>query len=95
MQRPQTGVWAGLWCLPEYASTAALDRVVQGWPGQGVWLPTVQHALTHFAWTLHPLIWTLPARARAPATLPPGRWVSPPAALAMGLPAPVRRLLAA
>jgi A/G-specific adenine glycosylase len=93
VQRPQTGVWAGLWSLPEFAATADLDVAVQAWPGQGEWLPTVQHALTHFEWTLHPLAWSLPPRAKAPAALPPGCWFSLPEALALGLPAPVRRLL--
>ena len=93
VQRPPTGVWAGLWTLPEYASTGHLEAAVQGWPGQGDWLPTVQHALTHFDWTLHPMRWTWPARTAVPADLPAGRWCTQPEALALGLPAPIRRLL--
>jgi A/G-specific adenine glycosylase len=94
VQRPQRGVWAGLWSLPEFESAAALEAAVEGWPGAGAWLPNIETALTHFDWTLHTLGWTLPARARPPA-LPEGRWVSTEQALAMGLPAPVRRLLEA
>ncbi len=93
VQRPARGVWAGLWSLPEYVDTAALEAAVQAWPGQGEWLPVVEHALTHFDWTLRPLRWTLPARARMPVDLPEGRWVLLEEALAMGLPAPVRKLL--
>ena len=59
------------------------------------WLPNVEHALTHFDWTLQPLRWTLPARAKLPAGLPPGRWFTKAEALALGLPAPIRRLLEA
>ena len=51
-QRPATGVWAGLWSLPEHASADALEAFVQGWPGRGEWLPPIEHALTHFDWTL-------------------------------------------
>ena len=94
VQRPQQGVWAGLWTLPEYASAAELNEHAQ-WPGEGVWIEPIEHALTHFDWTLHTLMWTLPQRARPPAALPEGRWLDTNEALALGLPAPVRRLLAA
>ena len=93
VQRPQQGVWAGLWSLPEFESAETLAAMTATWPGAGEWLPPIEHALTHFDWLLQPLVWTLPARARLPAALPEGRWVSEEEALAMGLPAPVRRLL--
>ena len=93
VQRPDKGVWAGLWTFPEFPSTAALEAAVQAWPGQGDWLPTLQHALTHFDWTLHPLRWVLPARSAPHIELPPGRWFAVDDALAAGLPAPIRRLL--
>lgn len=93
VQRPETGVWAGLWSLPEYTDAAALEALALAWPGTGEWLPNIEHALTHFDWLLQPLAWTLPPRGKPPAGLPAGRWVSVEEALAMGLPAPVRRLL--
>lgn len=93
VQRPGTGVWAGLWSLPEYQEAPRLEDLVLGWPGAGEWLPNVEHALTHFDWTLQPLAWTLPPRAKPPAGLPEGRWFAVQEALALGLPAPIRRLL--
>jgi A/G-specific adenine glycosylase len=99
-QRPATGVWAGLWSLPEFDDLAALHARLAGWPGSSELLPVVEHALTHFDWTLQPLRWTLPSRlgparlAALEAQLPPGRWVDAATALAMGLPAPLRKLLA-
>lgn len=97
VQRPPTGVWAGLMTLPEFESTDALAAFVAGWPGEGAWLPTIEHALTHFDWTLEPLRWHWPVRVpkALAATLPAGRWVPREQALALGLPAPVRRLLEA
>ncbi|MDO9092035.1 MAG: A/G-specific adenine glycosylase [Rubrivivax sp.] len=96
VRRPETGVWAGLWTLPDYPSVTALEALTDPWPGQGEWLPTVQHALTHFDWTLHPLRWLWGAGAAPqPPVLPTGRWCTLDEALALGLPAPVRRLLAA
>jgi A/G-specific adenine glycosylase len=95
VRRPETGVWSGLWSLPEYTSVDALAQATALWPGRGQWLPPVQHALTHFDWTLHTLAWTWPPRARRPEPDGAGRWVAREEALALGLPAPVRRLLEA
>ena len=99
-RRPDSGVWSGLWSLPEFGSLSALQARLADWPGQGHVLPTVEHALTHFDWTLRPLRWQLPARCNTPTLqdlLPDGggqgRWLTAPQALALGLPAPVRRLL--
>ena len=93
VQRPPKGVWAGLWTLPEFPSTADAQTATAGWPGQGSWLPSFKHALTHFDWTLHPLRWTWPQRAPALAGPTAGRWFTLEEALALGLPAPIRRLL--
>ncbi len=93
VQRPEKGVWAGLWSLPEYAGVQALDAWLTAGPGRGDWLPPIEHALTHFDWTLHTLAWHLPPDGVLPDELPAGRWVGVDAALTMGLPAPVRRLL--
>ena len=101
VQRPQTGVWAGLWSLPEFDDEAALFALAAGWPGEGRLLPPVQHVLTHLDWLLQPYHWPLPAplaaaqRLAIEATLPAGRWVPRAQALAMGLPAPIRRWLEA
>ncbi len=101
VQRPQTGVWAGLWALPEFNSEDELWALAADWPGEGRPLPVVQHALTHFDWTLRPCHWPLPAaitaaaRRRIEASLPAGRWVARSAALQLGLPTPIRRLLEA
>jgi A/G-specific adenine glycosylase len=104
-QRPPTGVWAGLWSLPEFASRDAFDEVAVVWPGEAESLPSFTHTLTHLDWTLHPLRWTLPARsseARVHAITDlssgsdsVGKWCSLDEALAKGLPAPLRKLLLA
>jgi A/G-specific adenine glycosylase len=95
VQRPGRGVWAGLWSLQEFESAEALETASARWPGRGERLPLIEHALTHFDWTLEPVRWTLPPRARLPEVLAAagGAWFEPAAALALGLPAPVRRML--
>ena len=101
VRRPETGVWAGLWSLPEFASMAALHARIADWPGRGETLPVIDHALTHFDWQLQPVRWLLPTRLGATrvqalaGALPPGRWVDRAEAQQMGLPAPLRKLLAA
>jgi A/G-specific adenine glycosylase len=98
-QRPDSGVWAGLWSLPEFDSMASFDVASRGWPGSGEALASFTHVLTHLDWRLHPLRWTLPAgcseaqRAKVLAALPEGRWFGLDEALAAGLPAPLRKLL--
>jgi len=98
-ERPNAGVWAGLRSLPEFASPAALWETSQAWPGEGAALPSFTHVLTHLDWTLHPVHWVLPSGAtphhveQITSALPKGCWVPLEEALALGLPAPLRKLL--
>ncbi|MFZ5545486.1 MAG: NUDIX domain-containing protein, partial [Pseudomonadota bacterium] len=92
---------AGLWSLPEYDNVEELQALAGDWPGRAEALQPIEHALTHFDWTLRPVRHRLPERLGArelkglEAVLPAGRWLAREAALAMGLPAPVRKLLTA
>ena len=96
-RRAPTGVWAGLWSLPEFEDEASarawfdahldadFDLAEQGEP--------VLHGFTHFRLQIAPLLWR-GARPRAAvgdnADL---RWTARDELAATGLPAPVRRLL--
>ncbi len=94
-QRPPTGVWAGLWSLPMFDDEAALDAASRGLGIAPEPQPRIEHALTHFDWTLHPRR----ARLAEPLDLAPrlgaGRWVALDALHGLGLPAPLARLLGA
>jgi A/G-specific adenine glycosylase len=98
-QREPKGVWAGLWTLPLFDSLPLLLELSSAWPGQQEVLPPVDHALTHFDWRLEPLLHALGPRvsAKRQATiedaLPAGAWFDHDEALALGLPAPIRKLL--
>ena len=98
-RRPDRGVWAGLWTLPLFDSIDQLRAAAMAWPGHGEALPPIDHALTHFDWHLEPWRQRLPARLPAAtrraieATWPEGRWFTLDEALALGLPAPIRKLL--
>jgi len=97
-----------LWSLPEFDSLEAVRAWWQAaGPAATVGvvaaaglqvLPTIAHVLTHFDWQLTPVLARLEAQAplcsRLSEQWPGGRWV-PLADLAdVGLPAPVRKLLA-
>ena len=102
VRRAATGIWAGLWSLPEFDSREALLDVVSGWPGReaaDAW-PAFTHVLTHLDWRLTPVRWRLPdepAREALDAVAeawPSGRWCTLGEALALGLPSPLRQRLA-
>ena len=99
VERAASGVWAGLWSLPELASLDDFDAASASWPGHGEVLDPFVHVLTHFDWHLQPVRWTFPeettAQSLAPllARWPNGRWCANDAALALGLPAPLRKRL--
>ncbi len=101
VEREARGVWAGLWSLPELDSIAALDATTSLWPGAGEIAAPFVHVLTHLDWHLQPVRWTFPSRtsSRSLAALlapwPTGRWFDVDAALAVGLPAPLKKRLAA
>jgi A/G-specific adenine glycosylase len=97
--RPATGVWAGLWSLPEFDTREQFEAAHRHWPGQCEPLPSFTHTLTHLDWTLHPRRWTLPGRITAAdrqqieSAWPGGRWVVLDQALVSAVPAPLRKLL--
>lgn len=89
-RRAQTGIWAGLHCLPVFSSREALAQAVP--PQHRAALedaPTVTHVLTHKDLFLHPVEVILPG-------MPPlgdGSWCSTDQQDKLGLPAPVRKLI--
>jgi A/G-specific adenine glycosylase len=83
-------VWGGLYCLPLFDSEHALrDSLTPHAQSQLVCEPAFVHVLTHKDLHLHACRVSL---AEAPQ-LEGGRWVSDQEWPALGLPAPVRKLL--
>lgn len=92
-QRPQKGVWAGLWSLPECATTLAANAWAQeiGLTVEDETTgPTFTHVFTHFRLHITPHLLKVAALQPAPAGY---AWLSTAQALGAGIPAPVRRLL--
>ncbi|MCM5678694.1 A/G-specific adenine glycosylase [Schlegelella sp. S2-27] len=88
-QRPDTGVWGGLFSLPEFATLDALHEAAGAHGSAAVAQPTIEHALTHFDWVLHPIKLPLEEAPRWSG----GQWVRYERLPDIGLPAPLRKLL--
>ena len=101
-KRPGTGIWAGLHCLPVFESADGLEAALAVGDGPGTAttcalaaredLPPFVHVLTHKDLHLHPVLASLAAKAQLGLE---GAWFSAADWPALGLPAPVRRLLEA
>ena len=95
-RRPESGVWGGLWCLPEFASvTEAADyavRMLVGAAARPVPLAAVEHTFTHFDLVITPLLAHCSGSAGSPD---PARslWYRAYQPTRLGLPAPIRLLL--
>jgi A/G-specific adenine glycosylase len=99
-QRPTPGVWAGLYSLPMYDSREALMATLT--PAQQsacTDAPAFLHILTHKDMHLHVvhLQWAgtaLPRGLVSESSAAIGKWVALNDLAAVGLPAPIRKLLA-
>ena len=95
-RRPPTGVWSGLWSLPETALDDDVTDVVRERFGVdatiGEAIAPITHGFTHFTLTLHPQrlgVAQWPRQAEAPGRM----WLTREQALRGAIPAPVRRLM--
>ena len=90
-RRPQTGVWAGLYCFPSFDSRPGLEQFMPDrFAGGAQDLPAFTHVLTHKDLHLHPVRFRVP---RSVTHGHPGQWFAPQEWPSLGLPAPVRQLL--
>ena len=98
-KRAATGIWSGLYCLPVFESEEELKSRLAETPDVCIEaLPGFVHVLTHKDLLLTP--WALSLRADQPMPAAmicearPAAWFSLPQWPALGLPAPIRKLLA-
>ena len=95
-KRPQTGIWGGLWSLPEIDMHEIASEVAQSRLGLAVEtaepLAIVNHAFTHFklAITPQPLLVT---RQTLQAQVPNMIWLPIDEAIGAAIPTPVRKIL--
>jgi len=97
-QRPTPGVWAGLYCLPVFDSFEALTAAISASisPAEVSLLQdgeVFKHVLTHKDLHIHPVRLQILEKPKPTALKIKGHWVTADAWPALGLPAPVRKLL--
>ncbi|WP_084168626.1 A/G-specific adenine glycosylase [Paraburkholderia acidipaludis] len=98
-KRPPTGIWGGLWSLPEAADEAALAERAQSFGGAGQASPLApfSHTFTHFKLDIEPRVVELALKASSTSALELNdgqtAWVPLREIDAFGVPAPVRKLL--
>lgn len=94
-RRPPSGIWGGLWSLPQAADDASLTIYAQRFGAQAPFakLNTMSHAFTHFKLEIEPRLAELTEVAALAADGDDHAWVALRDIAAYGLPAPVRRLL--
>lgn len=95
-KRPNNGIWGGLYCLPVYESEEALFNVAPEVIKNKIEvLPPFKHMLTHRDLRLTPLSVELSSSENSSFDSLGlcGRWYMPQEYLALGLPAPIRKLL--
>jgi A/G-specific adenine glycosylase len=102
-RRPSTGIWGGLWCLPEMPVKRNAVSYCVRHLGLEVTpvarLPLLDHAFTHFKLRIHPRLMRVITSDPADSSdftisgQETTRYVAPAEALKMAIPAPVRKLL--
>jgi A/G-specific adenine glycosylase len=94
-KRPNSGIWGGLWSLPEFAESenplAAAHRLGYQATLSGE-LPAFNHTFTHFRLFIQP--WQLRVERVLSAAEPGRLWLSLDELDGAALPTPVRRILA-
>ena len=97
-RRPESGVWGGLWCLPEFSTATAASAFVRNSLGCGGEDPqplkTLEHGFTHFDLSITPLLVRCSAGAGAMAQEGASLWYNIRTPARVGLPAPITTLLA-
>lgn len=105
VRRPPSGIWGGLWSLPEQpldmpcaesVEAAALEMAARAGLGleSGRPLDVLEHAFTHFRLRVHPYLARVGDQGAYRAA-DADRWVATADLGAAPLPGPVRRLLEA
>jgi A/G-specific adenine glycosylase len=97
-RRPATGIWGGLWSLPETGPETSIEdwcRTRLGTaPRRVEMLPERRHTFSHYHLRIELALIELGAFPSRIQDADGWRWIGPAAARTLGLPAPVSRILA-
>jgi len=94
-RRPASGVWGGLWCLPQFDTASAartfIRHTLRARAAEAQRLAALEHAFTHFSLVINPLL----VHCAGEAAVEEGAsvWYNIRTPARVGLPAPVSALL--
>ena len=96
-QRPNTGLWGGLWCLPIIEEVHELDVLKQSLGlKQFIQKVEISHSFTHFTWQLQGLVFAIDADLQEHLAIElNGIWLEPTAAVQAGIPTAMKKLISA
>lgn len=96
-QRPNTGLWGGLWCLPIIEEVYELDVLKQSLGlKQFIQKVEISHSFTHFTWQLEGLVFAIDADLQEHLAIElNGIWLEPTAAVQAGIPTAMKKLISA
>jgi A/G-specific adenine glycosylase len=95
VQRPPSGIWGGLWSLPEFEHRDAAEAYAQNTLASATLarapLPDIEHSFTHFDLVITPVV----ASCRGETRVRDGNglWYDLKQPARVGLPAPIKTLL--
>ena len=93
-RRPPSGIWGGLWSLPEVSDIG--DWVRQTFdqePGATEERAVLRHSFSHFDLDIRPVVVRVSAASRKVADTPDAGWYSPSDELPGGMAAPVQQII--
>lgn len=96
-QRPNTGLWGGLWCLPIIEEVHELDVLKQSLGlKQFIQKVEISHSFTHFTWQLEGLVFAIDADLQEHLAIElNGIWLEPTEAVQAGIPTAMKKLISA
>lgn len=97
VKRPPSGIWGGLWSLPECVAPETLPTWCQEQLACDIEhlrvLPSLEHTFSHFQLTLTPILAQIKENIARAMETPEQIWYKKSEQQAIGLPAPIQRIL--
>ena len=96
-QRPPSGLWGGLWCLPIIEDAQAFETLCQSLGlKKCVQRVAISHSFTHFTWQLEALCFSVDTHQQAAiAAELNGNWQTAAIATERGIPTAMKKLISA
>ena len=96
-QRPNSGLWGGLWCLPIFEDDAKFEQVCQSLNLKIVASRThISHSFTHFTWQLEAICFVIDKDQMEHLSIElSSEWLSPEQACQLGVPTAMKKLISA